>query len=1352
MSGQTISTSETRLEAMVLPSSAFGVTIPLVGGVARVPCNLIDYFDFQSHPHTESEGGKGGVETKNTTYSYSVSVLLGVGHGRGYLGTLWKGKGVHPGGWSSSAVLSSTETFAVPASGAMTKTLTHGTTAIGSPLVTQFSTWQQVLSEGVDYSLAGGVLTVLRDEWRSRTLTIKYQYGSGAYSHAGMSALGLSATTGDVSQPVPAWVTADNPSHVLNYPGLVYAHGQDYDLGNSASVEAHSFEMLGFGAYRYGADKPDCNIAEFVAWVLSNAVIGAGMPAGSLEVKSWIDYCAAAGLLMSPALTTQMRAGELLQRACELTNSRVVQSYDRIRVLPLCDEEVTGNGVTYTPNVTPVYDLTDDFMIGNPPFSRTLKLPEDRFNHVKVEYNDRASYYNKSIAEAQDDGDIALNGRRTKSTINAPWVCTADVARLVGQLVMQRELNIAGGGSCRLPWAFVLLDVGDLVTVDDPILGDEAWNMRVTQLDEDEHGFLTSTMEDWPLGTAAPTAYAVEIPGGYLHDYNASPGSVDAPAIFEGPAPLAGTTGVEVYVAARGASAAYGGCHVWVSYDGTEYKKLGTIFGDSRYGTLQNAVTSGSTTFRVTGLSDAELNAGSAADAAKLETLCMVDTGAPEFFAHQGATLVSAGTYDLTGLVRAAYGSSAASHAAGVRFVRIDDRAARSGPLSASLIGSTIHVKCLAFNIYGRAEQSLAEATDYTYAITGAAAGYVPGIGGKAVVLKASALTFQYPKAGGVNPSSITLTAERKGGLTGTVTFSVVDGTATLTGSGDTRALAAASMSTDSVTVRASITDAVSTYSYDQTIVKVREGADGDVGGDGLNSATVYIYKRAAASPALPTTTGTYTFSTGLITGLNNSWTQGIPSGTDPVWVAVASAVSAGTSDTIANAEWASPVKLAENGIDGLNSATVFVYRRTTTNTAPALPSASVTYTFATGVAAGLNNSWAQSVPTSGGGYLWITTATAASTGASDTILSTEWAAVNLMAQDGADGGSGADAPLLHLTLTSQAFTYDKLGNASPSSQTISCTAVLKNISGTATFVCERYDATGSSLGTVTMGGSGNTRTLTNTQFGSAAYATIVALLSGETDTETVVRLKDGSESVVSDLDNQSVTLPADSSGVVSSYVGATSRMKIYIGLDDDSANWTFSRTNSTGITSSLGTGANENLLTVTAMSTSVDSGYVDISATRSGYLTQTKRFSISKSKSAAGTVNFIESFRVFSHDIELDGVQTATARVTLNTDGTISLLVNDVTESADWYAPTTAGIGNDFWVRASVSGANAPDVVGTTGTWQQLSSARQWSLSYAPGAVDTKLATVSFLFATDSAGSNVIGSGSAALAASQDA
>ena len=111
-------------------------------------------------------------------------------------------------------------------------------------------------------------------------------------------------------------------------------------------------------------------------------------------------------------------------------------------------------------------------------------------------------------------------------------------------------------------------------------------------------------------------------------------------------------------------------------------------------------------------------------------------------------------------------------------------------------------------------------------------------------------------------------------------------------------------------------------------------------------------------------------------------------------------------------------------GPPGNNSATVFLYQRTSTNVAPAKPSTDSTYTFVGAALTGHNNGWTQTVPAaSGGPYLWVTTASAVSPEASVEIASSAWAAVRLLAQDGEPGppgppgGEGAEAITATVTL-----------------------------------------------------------------------------------------------------------------------------------------------------------------------------------------------------------------------------------------------------------------------------------------------------------------------------------------------
>lgn len=233
-----------------------------------------------------------------------------------------------------------------------------------------------------------------------------------------------------------------------------------------------------------------------------------------------------------------------------------------------------------------------------------------------------------------------------------------------------------------------------------------------------------------------------------------------------------------------------------------------------------------------------------------------------------------------------------------------------------------------------------------------------------------------------------------------------------------TGAYSVSAMSADNATATLRATYGGNTYDRIYSISKSRAGV---VGNDGLHNAPVTIYRRAATTPTLPSATTTYTFSTGVLSGLNNGWTQAVPAvDGNPLYVTQALASSNTATDTILSSEWASPIVVLDVPY---NSATVLLYRRTGTNVAPSVPSTTSTYTFATGILTGHNNSWTQSAPApGGGGYLWQTQAMALSNGSTDTILTGEWAAPNLTAQDGANG---TDAIFLDVTRPSlNLFTY----------------------------------------------------------------------------------------------------------------------------------------------------------------------------------------------------------------------------------------------------------------------------------------------------------------------------------------
>ena len=127
-------------------------------------------------------------------------------------------------------------------------------------------------------------------------------------------------------------------------------------------------------------------------------------------------------------------------------------------------------------------------------------------------------------------------------------------------------------------------------------------------------------------------------------------------------------------------------------------------------------------------------------------------------------------------------------------------------------------------------------------------------------------------------------------------------------------------------------------------------------------------------------------------------------------------------------------------------------------------------------------------------------------------------------------------------------------------------------------------------------------------------YVTNVAPTNGTNvfDEEVVQIVSDGA-AVTSILTNDHHSVPTDAAGNNGVFTSATTTMSVFVGSVDDSANWTFSRAVSSGVTASgSGTPANR-IASVTAMT--VDSGTVTLTATRAGYPTQVKTFTVNKNR-----------------------------------------------------------------------------------------------------------------------------------------
>nr|DAX55067.1 MAG TPA: tail protein [Caudoviricetes sp.] len=544
-----------------------------------------------------------------------------------------------------------------------------------------------------------------------------------------LSQLRLNLAKGGDEQPT--WTHLQQPKHqaqAINYSGTAYIYSPNYELTKSAQIYSHNFEVI--GKMGYSSSIPDANPSEIIRDMLTNQNYGCGFPAENLgDTSVYGVYCRAAGIFLSPVYSEQTEAQQNISELLEQTNSAAVFSQGRLKIVPYGDVKLSGNGAAYVPNLTPVYDLTDDDFIvsgAEDPLKVERKTNADAYNQIQVEYLDRANDYNIAVAEVKDQANIEQYGLRPKDAVKMHGICDAKVANHVAQLLLQRALYVRNEYEFKLGWKYCLLEPMDLVTLTDEGLGLDKTPVRIIEIEEDEEGVLTVKAEDFPMGAATATAYPTQPSLGYSADYNKSPGNAHAPVIFEAPLQLTGGE-PQIWLATAGGDM-WGGAEVWISTDGDSYTRIGATNKKARFGSLSAPLASGAVFDRANTLnveiSAGQMTGGTEQDSRDLLTLCYVDG---EFLAYETAELKGVGRYTLGNLTRGAYGSNIDRHNAGSQFVRIDEAMFKYA-VPANWVGRTVWVKLVSFNVFGSGVQELAEVPAYSYTIKGAPLGQIQNL------------------------------------------------------------------------------------------------------------------------------------------------------------------------------------------------------------------------------------------------------------------------------------------------------------------------------------------------------------------------------------------------------------------------------------------------------------------------------------------------------------------------------------------------------------------------------------------------------------------------------------------------
>jgi hypothetical protein len=562
------------------------------------------------------------------------------------------------------------------------------------------------------------------------------------------TALGLTIFNGVGTQPVWSYLTTNFPAQAIPYDHTAYVAIGNFDLGGSAGLPNLTFEVVGLLSYSFGSID-DALASDILIDYCIDANHGAGFNflSSGLQgsgVTTWESYCIAMGFFFSPCESSQRAAVDFVNEMMQMTNSAPVWSAGQLNIIPFQDASVTGNGRTYTPDLTPLFAFGDDDYCPSDdeePITVTRKPASETFNVVNVEFLDRANQYNTAIATAEDSQDVALNGRRVMSTVNLHGITDVAVARQVAQLILQRQLYIRNEYTFRVRADYSLLEPMDLVSITDTPLGILNKLVRITETDDDEEDFFTITAEEMLVGTASAPRYNWQGAQGFAANYGTAPGSVLTPLIFAMPPLLVDANGgYELAIAVAGSTGNWGGCDVFMSLDNSVYAYIGTIYGSARYGTLTATMAAGSDPDTSHALQivladpTQQLVAGNQADADNLRTLIWVDG---EIMAYQYCTLTGAGAYTFTSngnpstgtkyMRRGRYGSANASHASGSSFARLDGALMRV-PIDAGMIGQTAYFKFCSFNIYTGGHEDIASVTAYSKVLANANAGQnLPG-------------------------------------------------------------------------------------------------------------------------------------------------------------------------------------------------------------------------------------------------------------------------------------------------------------------------------------------------------------------------------------------------------------------------------------------------------------------------------------------------------------------------------------------------------------------------------------------------------------------------------------------------
>lgn len=534
-------------------------------------------------------------------------------------------------------------------------------------------------------ALCEGQISGIGKMWKDKSL---YQYPNGD--------IGLTLFDGKADQKPWAYVAGKHPDKALAYPGLAYMAGV-IDLGDGGSMPSYNFEVK--GKLLETGDGIDVNPADYILYVLNKIGLG-GIEIDGIE--NYRQYCNEADMLIStPSDKLDAKAArEIINDIANITNAYIFWSNNRLKIVPRADRPVGK----WKPDKTIRYNLTpDDFIpqTGGVCVSYSRKDSSEIYNRISVEFLNRANAYEKEIVNYQDNDDIKDFGVRQASTTQAHYLYTKTRAVRLAEELYRKNKYERVKYTFKLDWAFCRLEPGDLVMLNDPLMGIENQPAMIDSATEDTNGIITFTAISRAKGDYSIAEYDVhqgERP--FINTNVEAPDTI--PLIIQPPRALLGDV-PEIWIAAKGAGDMWGGCKVFVSDDNDSYMLAGQIENTARMGTLVSGVTADATDIEVD--STGTFVSANEKSAQMGDTRCWLDG---ECIDYVTASLLSNGHWKLSGCLRGQDGTTAAPHRAGCDFVRLDEAILKIKSTKRRM-GSTVYLKFPSFNIFYTGDQDLSQ-------------------------------------------------------------------------------------------------------------------------------------------------------------------------------------------------------------------------------------------------------------------------------------------------------------------------------------------------------------------------------------------------------------------------------------------------------------------------------------------------------------------------------------------------------------------------------------------------------------------------------------------------------------------